>query len=178
MSPPRPRPHLCVTASRTRLKWEEEQPPWFTEEVKARIPLEFLKGLEQRDGVDEQITLPEAILSPDTKFRKAVGDTLPWSLDALAFSAWLESNWAEVAENADERRRRGDLVRSVAGTDAYGLLTGCTTESTRMSPSEFCTGGCFTLCGFTTRSQILYLKMVESRVTPPWHLSRARARRG
>ena len=128
MSLPRPRPRLWVTALCSRLKWEEEQPPWFKEEVKPRIPPEFLKGLEKSAA-------PETVLSPETKFRKALGDALPWSLDAPAFATWLEENWVQREEDgtqADARllqrqKRRQFVQETLSDTDGFELLMACTT---------------------------------------------------
>ena len=119
MSPPRLRLRQCLTAARSRLKWEEEQPWWFKEEVKARIPPEFLEGL----GAKTHLQARSSLIDGDTSefIRRAVKDVTPWNLDAPGLESWLESNWVELEDENETdggehaRVRRGHAVQEALG---------------------------------------------------------------
>ena len=74
--------------------------------------------------------------SDESKFRKAIGDAIPWSLDAASLSSWFEENWVNHQEgispnNAHSRRRR-ELVRRLEGTNGFELLAACATEVSKV----------------------------------------------
>ena len=80
------------------MRWEEEKPFWFTEAWKSRIPKHMLEGIAIRR--DRLATTSEQ--SPESKFRKAVREMPPWSLDAAELATWLETNWVSQEDASDE----------------------------------------------------------------------------
>ena len=108
-----------------RSRWEREQPFWFDDAWKARIPLKFLQGLEQAAAAP--------VSSQQTTFREAVRDVEPWCLDARQLLAWLEEHWvsSETAELREQRKRR-KLVQLLSDADGFELLTACTTKVSKV----------------------------------------------
>ena len=87
-----------------RSRWEREQPFWFDDAWKARIPPEFLQGTEQAASAP--------ISSQEATFRAAVRGVEPWSLDAQQLSAWLEEHWlTSKRDSLREQRKCRDLVK-------------------------------------------------------------------
>ena len=112
----------CPRLTLRRSRWEAEKPFWFTDKWKARVPPEFLKGIEAvRTGSTHE--------SAEETFRNSICDTPPWSLDAPELSNWLEANWVQQEEDAPElRRRRRNLVQQLQGTDGVALIAACTAD--------------------------------------------------
>ena len=114
------------------MRWEGEKPWWFTKRWKARIPKEMLKGID-RAGARNSSAKEQ---SEEAKFRKAIGDATPWSLDATSLSTWFEDNLHIIAplpgESIDKAvfgtMTKCDAFLAMATRD-YGADTGNTAST-------------------------------------------------
>ena len=102
-------------------RWLSNQPAWFTKKWRARIPEEWFDG-DDDDSAVVSMTRQEAT------FRRVVGRTSPWDLDARAFEAFLDEQFAnskELVATKSEVIKRGQLAYQIAGAGGVGLLERC-----------------------------------------------------
>ena len=106
----------------------EPQPEWFTAEWQERISAdEWLAGSSHADG-GSAIVVP--MTRQEATFRRVVGHTPPWDLNARDLETYLEEWFVKsttLSSAKSEIVKRGHLSHQIASAGGVGLLERCCT---------------------------------------------------
>ena len=75
-----------------RSRWEQEKPWWFDDAWQARIPPNFLVGIDHAHAPASQ---------QEEAFRAAVHNTEPWALGAKDLTKYLQELWVNANDESD-----------------------------------------------------------------------------
>ena len=107
--------------------WLSSQPEWFTEEWRERIPVdEWLAGSSCDDSSGSAVLI--STTKQEATFRRVVGHTPPWDLNARDFEIFLDERFVkstELVSTKSEVMKRGQLAYQIASAGGVGFLERC-----------------------------------------------------
>lgn len=105
-------------------QWLSHPPIWFTEEWQECILDEWASGDWKAE--DGSIVVP--MTKQEANFRRAIGHTAPWDLNARDFEAYLNDRFVNsdiLSPTISEKVKRRELAHQVANGGGVGFLIHC-----------------------------------------------------